>query len=187
MIRTPKGPVAYVRPKGPLAGFDVDERLGAPPVELQLKNALKKVSAKILDLFRSWDSNGDGVITRAEFHKAMPELGLNVSRVLIDELFSSWQNDEDGELAFSELVRILRAPSITDLVRKALGNHGSGKHDLKALSKYFEDIEMVTNVDGGTPTVNRHQFDTGLVHLLGAEHVDASFWKQALQLSLIHI
>ena len=36
---------------------------------------------RILDLFREWDTDGDGQITRKEFHTAMPRLGFDVSKV----------------------------------------------------------------------------------------------------------
>ena len=54
----------------------------------------------MLDLFRSWDADGDGVVTRPEFHKAMKELGLEVAKQYIDELFSSWDYDGGGELGW---------------------------------------------------------------------------------------
>ena len=32
----------------------------------------------MIDLFREWDEDNNGKVTRAEFHKAMPLLGLDV-------------------------------------------------------------------------------------------------------------
>ena len=36
---------------------------------------------RVIDLFREWDADGDGQITRKEFHTAMPRLGFDVSKV----------------------------------------------------------------------------------------------------------
>ena len=90
---------------------DLDEGPDAPPISEQIKTALAANAGKVLDLFRSWDDNGDGVVTRAEFQKAMPALGLEVAKSSIDELFSSWDKDGGGELSLKELTRILRAAS----------------------------------------------------------------------------
>ena len=51
-----------------------------------------------------------GQVSRAEFHKAMPALGLDVPKETIDELFSSWDKDGGGELGYAELRRILSEP-----------------------------------------------------------------------------
>jgi hypothetical protein len=77
-----------------LGSIDLDEGPDAPPIAQQLASALRANSARVLDLFRSWDADGDGQVSRAEFHRAMPALGLDVPKETIDELFSEW--DKDG-------------------------------------------------------------------------------------------
>lgn len=47
-------------------------------------------------------------MTRKEFHRAMPALGLEVSKQDIDDLFSSWDADGCGKLDFKELRRLLK-------------------------------------------------------------------------------
>lgn len=103
-----KAPVVRRKPKGPLGDFDLDEGPDAPPIAAQIKGALMKNASKVLDLFRSWDDNGDGTVTRKEFHKAMVSLGLEVPAESIDDLFSEWDVDGGGELDFKELSKILR-------------------------------------------------------------------------------
>ena len=66
--------------------FDLDEGPDAKPISEQLAAALKTNSARVLDLFRDWDADGDGEVSRAEFRRAMPALGLNVPTKSIDEL-----------------------------------------------------------------------------------------------------
>ena len=84
---------------GPLGHFDLDESFGALPVSEQIIAALSRNAAKVLDLFRSWDNNNDGIVTRAEFHKAMRELGLEVPKTAIDAIFSKWDDDDSGILS----------------------------------------------------------------------------------------
>ena len=65
----------------------------------QLAEALKSNSGRVLDLFRSWDTDGDGEVSRAEFHKAIPALGLEVPKADVEELFNTW----DGEYVHCDL------------------------------------------------------------------------------------
>ena len=73
-----------------LLKVDLDESPDADPVSVQLAAALRKNATRVLDLFRSWDTDGDGTVTRKEFHTAMERLGLEVPRKEIDGLFSEW-------------------------------------------------------------------------------------------------
>ena len=66
--------------------------------------------AQVLDLFREWDTDGDGEVSRKEFHKAMPLLGLEVPKKDIDILFDQWDVDGGGSLSLREMQKILKAP-----------------------------------------------------------------------------
>ena len=58
-----KSPKARREPtSGVLGHIDLEEGEDAPPVKEQLANALAKSSARVLDLFREWDKNGDGEV-----------------------------------------------------------------------------------------------------------------------------
>jgi len=109
--RKKEQPTPEKKKKGtsPLGNIDLDEGPGAQPIAVQLGNALRKNAGRVLDLFRDWDDNGDGEVSRAEFHRAMPLLGLDVPKKAIDELFSQWDSGGDGTLSFRELQRILKS------------------------------------------------------------------------------
>jgi len=103
------------RKRGSVLGkFDLDEKPGAPSISSQLANALRQDAKRVLDLFRDWDTDGDGEISRKEFHKAMVTLGLEVPTESIDELFSQWDRDGGGSIDYKELQKILKpTPSDT--------------------------------------------------------------------------
>jgi hypothetical protein len=106
----PKEPPKKKLAGNPLSMLDLDESPDAPPISVQIANALRKNSGKVLDLFRSWDTDGDGEVSRKEFREAMPALGLDVPVKEVDKLFSEWDKGGDGALEFKELKKILSTP-----------------------------------------------------------------------------
>ena len=111
---------AKEKPK-PKAGLTLS---GEGPLSEQLAEALKKSSGRVLDLFRSWDTDGDGEVSRAEFHKAIPALGLEVPKEDVEKLFNEWDGGGDGALAYKELKRILSG--LPPLKKKGLTLSGNG-------------------------------------------------------------
>lgn len=111
---------------GPLGHFDLDESFGALPVSEQIIAALSRNAAKVLDLFRSWDNNNDGIVTRAEFHKAMRELGLEVPKTAIDAIFSKWDDDDSGILSARGSCCTSTRPNKCHLVLRATHCANSG-------------------------------------------------------------
>jgi len=96
------------RKKGTILGqFDFDESSDVP-YDQQLAKALKTSGARVLDLFREMDVNGDGEVSRDEFHRAMPILGLEVPKADIDKLFNTWDPDGSGIVTFAEMKKLLR-------------------------------------------------------------------------------
>ena len=87
----------------PLANLDLDEGPNAPPINQQLKDALASNAVKVIDLFKSWDDNGDGLIERKEFEQGLRALGLDVPTSIINDLFYSWDSDGSGELSMREV------------------------------------------------------------------------------------
>ena len=74
----------------------------------QLRDVLSKNAVRVIDLFKEWDEDGDGTVSKKEFRKAMPMLGLDVPKKEIDALFDEWDPDGSGSLELKELEKQLR-------------------------------------------------------------------------------
>jgi len=96
---------AKLRPKSPPKPSLALSGNGTMPE--QITEALKSQATTVMNLFRSWDRDGDGEISRAEFHKAIPALGIEAPREYVEELFQMWDYDGGGSLAYKELKRLL--------------------------------------------------------------------------------
>ena len=66
---------------------------------------------RVIDLFREWDEDASGSVSKKEFRKAMPMLGLDVPAEDVDALFDSWDPDGSGSITFKELQKLLRTPA----------------------------------------------------------------------------
>ena len=126
--------------------FDIDESPDAKPISQQLADALRKNSARVIDLFRSWDENGDGEVSRAEFQKAMPALGLEVPKKDINDLFDSWDKDGGGALGLRELQKILSSSRV-----QSGGKKSSLQKEMKATGAVAAVTKMnaISKMGGG--------------------------------------
>ena len=87
-------------------------------VATQLAAMLHKNLARVVDLFRDWDENGDGKVDAKEFRKAIRALGYQAPREEIDSLFGLIDNDGSGEVDFRELHRALRPGHLEALLQR---------------------------------------------------------------------
>ena len=84
--------------------------MGDRPISEVLKEALALNATRVIDLFKEWDEDGDGNVSKKEFRRAVPMLGLDPepSKTDIDSLFDQWDPDESGSIDYKELNKILR-------------------------------------------------------------------------------
>ena len=73
-----------------------------------MRDALVNNAVRVIDLFREWDEDGDGAVSKKEFRKAIIHLGLEVPPAAVDELFDSFDKDGGGAINFRELNHLLR-------------------------------------------------------------------------------
>ena len=81
------------------------------PVQEQLRDILIENAVRVIDLFKEWDEDGDGTVSKKEFRRAMPMLGLELPRQDVDALYDSWDPDGSGSITLKELERVLKAPA----------------------------------------------------------------------------
>ena len=122
-----------VKPKNRLSlEDDDDDDLAEKTVSQKLVAALRANRARVLDLFRQMDENGDGEISRDEFMTAFQEEdrimdGLDVPTSACGALFDEWDADGSGSISFGELRKILRKPrkpAATQQLRPRRGRAG---------------------------------------------------------------
>lgn len=110
----------YVEVREAAAGeMPVQQRItlnASESVTEQLKAFLRANVSRVIDLFHDWDDDGDGTISKKNFRRAMPILGLNVSRAESDSLFDTFDIDGSGFIAYHELEQLIK-------VKKPSGGH----------------------------------------------------------------
>ena len=77
----------------------------------QIAAALKQDLRRAMDLFREWDVNGDGAISKREFKNAMATLKIEVTAEGVDALFRQFDGDGQGTIDFKELNKLVRLRS----------------------------------------------------------------------------
>lgn len=110
---------------------------GDVPIVEQLQKALGApgVLMRAIDIFRAWDDDDSGTISKKEFRQALPAIGLKVSKEQSDELFASFDDDNSGSIDYSEIQKKLRkrlangptskSPRLPKL-KQAASSHGGG-------------------------------------------------------------
>jgi Ca2+-binding EF-hand superfamily protein len=92
----------------------------------RILGTLRAQQARVMDLFRSWDADGDALISKTEFRQAVLVLGLDgVPRKQVDELFDELDKDGSGEISFNEMRDAIKGPEETAPVED-VGNQWKG-------------------------------------------------------------
>ena len=77
-------------------------------IESKLARAVKKNAIRVMDLFKDWDEDKNGIISKKEFRAALRGLDIEGSKEDHDALFDKWDVDGSGALDFEELNKALR-------------------------------------------------------------------------------
>ncbi|KOO33679.1 ankyrin repeat protein [Chrysochromulina tobinii] len=145
--------IAVLDPSGDLLQGDEDEQSFKSTVETKLAIAIKKNAVRVMDLFRDWDENSDGVISKKEFRRALKNLSLGGTSSDHDALFDKWDVDGSGALDYNELDKALRT-GLKGLKEEDLANDnfikitlGQGKRDDIAKAKEEKEKMKAKPVD----------------------------------------
>mmetsp|Transcript_18807 Transcript_18807/g.45178 ORF Transcript_18807/g.45178 Transcript_18807/m.45178 type:complete len:447 (-) Transcript_18807:56-1396(-) len=66
------------------------------PVKLKILNMLMQRKNRLIDIFRSFDTDGNGTLDHDEFYRGMERLDINVSHEEITQLINEVDNNCDG-------------------------------------------------------------------------------------------
>lgn len=78
-------------------------------VEQVLARSVQKHAVRVIDLFKDWDEDNNGVLSKREFRNAMQSVGLGASDEEVDAMFDKWDIDKSGMLEFDELNKAMRS------------------------------------------------------------------------------
>ena len=93
-----------------------DEKVHAVSrIQTSLRARLAASHGKILELFRSMDTNEDQMVSKEELSTSMSRLGIDAPPAELDGLFNSFDLTRDGCIAYKELSRALRREAETEL------------------------------------------------------------------------
>ena len=82
------------------------------PIGEQIMTVLRAQSARVMDLFRSWDTDGNGLISKQEFRECAIVLGFTeVSRADVDAVFDDLDKDGGGEIEYMEMKAAIEPPA----------------------------------------------------------------------------
>jgi len=90
-------------------------RASGKTIQQLLRDALTQNATRVADLFRDWDADGNGTISRREFRGAIVALGYKPPRAEVDQLFAELDADGSGLLDYRELGRVLRRGAGEDI------------------------------------------------------------------------
>ena len=105
------------------------------PIQDQLRELLTTNAVRVIDLFREWDDNGDGLVDKKEFRKAISALGWQASKEDVNGLFDALDADGGGTLEYNELNKAFRRGGSVKLDAK-LQAGAAGEIELKAKNKF---------------------------------------------------
>uniref|UniRef100_A0A6U7CIF5 EF-hand domain-containing protein n=1 Tax=Haptolina brevifila TaxID=156173 RepID=A0A6U7CIF5_9EUKA len=97
--------------KGALPMSKLDEHDQERSITQQLRDDLRANKGRVIDLFRAWDEDDGGTVSREEFQKAMMLMGIKAHTAVVDDLFDAFDLDKSGFIEISELEKILRDKS----------------------------------------------------------------------------
>lgn len=86
-------------------------RIGGASLDAVVRGLAKALAAKwqrTVNLFKEWDVDGDGGVTKPEFARALGLLGIADSQRSCDALFDALDADGNGVISYAELQKKLR-------------------------------------------------------------------------------
>ena len=100
-----------------------------------LSKLLLENYTRVSDLFASWDLDTDGHVSRAEWWKAISELGLHDTKEHVDALFDAIDTNGSGSIEHGELNELLRQGATITLAEE-LQDGAAGEIETERTQQY---------------------------------------------------
>ena len=104
-----------------------DKGAPVPPDEDPLHSVFHRVRTllqtnltRVIDMFRSMDSNGDGILEKKEMAMGLKSLGFKLTRGEMTNLWHTFDKDNSGSIEYKELYQILRDSAKTTVDAEAM-------------------------------------------------------------------
>ena len=119
----------------------------------RLKVRLSQSLGRMAGLFRTWDADGNGLVSLEEFGRAVAALGIEADDDVVSIVFSEYDTDDSGEIHYVEYMRhALRdglrrsAQRVIDLFRR-WDVDGSNSVDRKEFRKAIRHVGFDVEVE----------------------------------------
>lgn len=96
------------------------------PIKIKILHAIAKKKNRLLELFRSFDTDGNGTIDREEFYNGMSRLNLGLTDAEVTRLLQEVDSNGDGEIDYMEMLSHFEGEHPSYLaIGRARMNHSS--------------------------------------------------------------
>ena len=131
----------------PMVTLDASSGVSIPD---QINSILAEHSVKLIDLFREWDEDGDGAISKKEFRKAVAALGYDASKKDMNAAFDALDDTGDGYIEYGEF-------------KAALSKHSKkGKGQPPPQPKKAASSASAAAEDGDVAGTGEEEFEVGM-------------------------
>nr|XP_011432002.2 neo-calmodulin [Crassostrea gigas] len=90
------------------ANMDCEVTLEEYMNEMAKKDAKSRTEAEMLDIFRKFDRNKDGYVTREELQTTLEECKMRLLEIDMDDVMKKADRDGDGKLSFDDFIKSCR-------------------------------------------------------------------------------
>lgn len=119
-----------------------------PPTDLSLDSLRALVEMnhmKVAEIFKAWDKDKNGKVSKAEFKKAMTALGYQATQQQTDAIFDKVDKDHNGSINLKELITALKTSKAAKASAAAASKTGGlVRHDpsAKELLQTKKDLQL---------------------------------------------
>lgn len=109
-----------------------------------LRDKVAASKRSLTEIFKTFDNNGDGMISFEEFKKAMEQTGIRFPEKVIKQLFKRFDTNESGSVSYMEFLSAIwsdtQKGNVFDVMQKTENNLEKLRRILQAQFPSFSDM-----------------------------------------------